>query len=188
MTYGSEKSDPAIVAMKPANNVPAGSAEPGERRAGPKDNPGSQSSRRAQKRESESQAADRIRQAAMRNPGERLVALLHHITIDALCDAFNLLRVDAAAGVDGVTWDEYADGLDDRLVNLHGRVHRGAYRAPPSRRVYIPKEGGGQRPLGIASLEDKIVQRAVTDTILVPIYETEFLGFSYPMFNAHKKR
>ena len=179
MTNGSEKSDPAIVAMKPANNVPAGSAEPGERRAGPKDNPGSQSSRRAQKRGSESQAADRIRQAAMRNPGERLVALLHHITIDALRDAFNLLRVDAAAGVDGVTWDEYADGLDDRLVDLHGRVHRGAYRAPPSRRVYIPKEGGGQRPLGIASLEDKIVQRAVTDTILVPIYETEFLGFSY---------
>ena len=165
--------------MKPANNGPSGPAEPGERRGGPKGNPKGQSSRRAQKRGSESQAADRIRQAAKRNPDECLVALLHHVTVDCLRDAYHSLRKDAAAGVDGVTWEAYADGLEDRLVDLHGRVHRGAYRAPPSRRVYIPKEDGGQRPLGIASLEDKILQRAVTDTILVPIYETEFLGFSY---------
>ena len=112
-------------------------------------------------------------------PGERLVALLHHITTEALSDAFHSLRKDAAAGVDGVTWAHYADGLDGRLSDLQGRLHRGAYRALPSRRVYIPKEDGGQRPLGIAALEDKIVQRAVTDTILVPIFETEFLGFSY---------
>ncbi len=179
MMYGSKKSDSPIVAMKPANNGPSGPAEPGERRGGPKGNPKGQSSRRAQKRGSESQAADRIRQAAKRNPDECLVALLHHVTVDCLRDAYHSLRKDAAAGVDGVTWEAYADGLEDRLVDLHGRVHRGAYRAPPSRRVYIPKEDGGQRPLGIASLEDKILQRAVTDTILVPIYETEFLGFSY---------
>ena len=165
--------------MKPANKGLPGPAEPGERRAGPKGNPGSQSSCRAQKRGSESQAADRIRQAAKRNPEERLVALLHHITVSVLAEAFHSLKSDVAAGVDGVTWEMYAEGLEDRLVDLHRRLHRGAYRAPPSRRVYIPKEDGGQRPLGIATLEDKIVQKAVTDTILVPICETEFLGFSY---------
>ena len=174
-----KKSDSAIVAMNPANKGLSGPAEPGERRAGPKGNPGSQSSRRAQKRGSESQAADRIRQAAKRNPEERLVALLHHVTVPVLSEAFHSLKSDVAAGVDGVTWEMYAEGLEDRLVDLHRRLHRGAYRAPPSRRVYIPKEDGGQRPLGIATLEDKIVQKAVTDTILVPIYETEFLGFSY---------
>lgn len=179
MMNGLKKSDPAIVAMKPANNGPPGPAEPVEQRAGPKGNPERQSSRRAQKRESETQAADRVRQAARRNPDERLVALLHHVTTESLHDAYHSLRKDAAAGVDGVTWAAYAHGLGDRLADLHGRVHRGTYRAPPSRRVYIPKEDGGQRPLGIASLEDKVLQRAVTDTILVPIYETEFLGFSY---------
>ena len=151
----SEKSDPVTVARKPANNGPAGSVESGERRAGPKDNQGSRSSCRAQKRGSESQAADQIRQAVMRNPDERRMALVHRVTISALHDAFHLWRVDAAAGVDGVTRDEYADGLDNRLVDLHGRGHGGAYQAPPPRRVYKPKEGGGQRPLGIASLEDK---------------------------------
>ena len=182
---GSEKSDSAIIAMKPSNNGPSGSAEPVERRAGPKGNPQRQNLRRAQKRGSGSQAAERIRQAARRNPKERLVALLHHVTVESLRDAFHSLRKDAAAGVDGVMWQEYAEGLEDRLVDLHGRVHRGAYRAPPSRRVYIPKEGGGQRPLGIASLEDKILQRAVADTIVMPICETEFLGFSYRFRPGH---
>ncbi len=107
------------------------------------------------------------------------MALLHHVTFEALHDAFHSLRKDAAAGVDGVTWEIYADGLEGRLADLCARVHRGAYRAPASRRVFIPKEDGGQRPLGIAALEDKVLQRAVTDVILVPIYETEFLGFSY---------
>ena len=97
-----------------------------------------------------------------------------------LAEAFHSLKSDVAAGVDGVTWEMYAEGLEDRLIDLHGRLHRGgAYRAPPVRRVEIPKPDGGTRPLGIATLEDKIVQKAVTDTILVPIYETEFLGFSY---------
>ena len=179
MTNGLEKSDPVIVAVKPANKGRQRPAEQVEPRAGAGGNSGSRSRCRAQKRESLSQEADRIRQAAKRNPEERLVALLHHVTVSVLAKAFHSLKRDVAAGVDGVTWDMYAEGLEDRLIDLHGRVHRGAYRAPPVRRVDIPKPDGGTRPLGIAALEDKIVQKAVTDTILVPIYESEFLGFSY---------
>ncbi len=179
MTKGLEKSDPAIVAVKPANKGRPRPAEQVEPRAGAEGNPESQNTRRAQKRASVSHAADRIRQAAKRNPDERLTSLLHHITVPVLEEAFHALKRDAAAGVDGVTWDMYAEGLGDRLVDLHARIHRGAYRAPPVRRVEIPKPDGGDGPLGIASLEDKIVQKAVADTILVPIYETEFLGFSY---------
>ncbi len=189
MMHDSEKSDPGIVAEKRANKDATASAELVERRAGPEGKPGRRATCRAQKRVSVQQAAERIRAAAKRNPEERLVALLHHITAEALEAAYHALRQDAAAGVDGVTWAAYADGLADRLIDLHARVQRGAYRAPPSRRVYIPKEDGGQRPLGIAALEDKILQRAVTDTILVPIYETEFLGFSYgfrPGRGAHR--
>ena len=179
MTNGLEKSDPAIVAVKPANKGRQRPAERVEPRAGAEGNPGGRSRRRAQKRESLSHEADRIRQAAKRNPEERLVALLHHVTVPVLAEAFHSLKSDVASGVDGVTWEMYAQGLEDRLVDLHGRLHRGAYRAPPVRRVEIPKPDGGTRPLGIAALEDKIVQKAVTDTILVPIYESEFLGFSY---------
>ena len=126
-----------------------------------------------------SQAAERIRQAATRKPKEKLTALLHHITTDVLEVSYFILKKDAAAGVDGVTWDEYGNGLAMRLLGLHDRVHSGAYRALPSRRVEIPKPDGGTRPLGIAALEDKIVQTAVAETILVPIFEPEFLGFSY---------
>ena len=179
MMYDLEKSDSGIVAGKPANKGPRGLAEPVEPRPGPKGNPGSQHTGRAQERGTVSHAADRIREAAKRNPGERLVALLHHVNRETLRDAFFGLKKNVSSGVDGMTWAVYAEGLDDRLDDLHDRVHSGAYRAPPSRRVYIPKEDGGERPLGIASLEDKIVQKAVTDTILVPIFEPEFLGFSY---------
>ena len=179
MTHGLKKSDSAIVATKPANNGVRASAEPVERRAGPKENSKRQNRHHAQEWARLSHAADRVRQAAKRKPRERLVALLHHVNEQTLHRAFLDLRKDAAVGVDGVTWQMYAEGLEGRLADLKDRVHSGAYRAPPSRRVYIPKESGGKRPLGIASLEDKIVQRAVTDNILVPIYETEFLGFSY---------
>ena len=178
MMYDSEKSDPGIVAEKRANKDAPASAELVERRAGPEGKPGRRATCRAQKRASVQQAADRIRAAAKRNPGERLVALLHHVSVPALRVAYFSIRKDAASGVDGITWLMYGNGLDDRLADLHDRVHSGAYRAPPSRRVFIPKDDGGQRPLGIASLEDKILQKAVTDQILVPIYETEFLGFS----------
>ncbi len=124
-------------------------------------------------------AADRIRQAAERNRKERLTALLHHITPETLKAAFHALRRDAALGVDGKSWSEYGEGLEENLLDLHRRVHAGTYRALPVRRVNIPKPDGGTRPLGIAALEDKIVQRAMVDVILTPIYEVEFLGFSY---------
>src|SRR5690348_10928154 len=108
----------------------------------------------------------------------RFTALLHHMTVDLLRESFYSLKRKAAPGVDGVTWYEYEAGLQDRLITLHGRIHRGAYRAQPSRRVYIEKEDGRQRPLGVAALEDTIVQQAVV-TILNQIYEEDFLGFSY---------
>ena len=137
-----------------------------------------QSMVRTQSRAAVDQAQARIREAVNRNSGEKLTALLHHVTVDSLRWAFLQLRKDAAAGVDGTTWEGYAQGLEARLTDLHRRVHTGAYRAQPSRRVYIPKSDGRQRPFGIAALEDKIVQQAVV-VILTPIYEAEFLGFSY---------
>ncbi len=174
-----EKSDLAIVAVKSANKGAVVPAELMERRAEPKGNPQGQSTRRAQDRESVSQAAERIRQFVQREPQARLTTLLHHVTVDALGWAFFELKKNAAAGVDGMTWSKYAEGLEGRLADLHDRVHSGAYRATPSRRVNIPKPDGGMRPLGIAALEDKIVQKAVAETILTPIYEAQFLGFSY---------
>ena len=176
---GVKKSDGAIVPSKRANNGVRASAEPVEERASTKGNPRSESTRRTQCRESVTQAAERIRQAATRKPREKLTALLHHVTPDALRWAFHALKRDAAAGVDGMTWTEYAEGLEERLLDLHRRVQTGAYRAPPVRRVRIPKPDGGTRPLGVAALEDKIVQKAVTEIVLTPIYEPAFLGFSY---------
>ena len=176
---GMEKSDSAIVAVKSANKGTAVPAEPMERRAGPKGNPQGQSTRRAQDRESVSQAVGRIRQFVQREPQARLTTLLHHVSVDALRWAFFELKKNASAGVDGMTWSQYAQGLEGRLADLRDRVHSGAYRATPSRRVNIPKPDGGTRPLGIAALEDKIVQKAVAETILTPIYEAQFLGFSY---------
>ena len=176
---GMEKSDSAIVAMKSANKGVVVPAEPMEPRAEPKGNPRGQSTRRAQDRESVSQAAERIRQFVQREPQARLTTLLHHVTVDALRWAFFELKRNASAGVDGMTWTMYAERLEGRLADLHDRVHSGAYRATPSRRVNIPKPDGGTRPLGIAALEDKIVQKAVVETILTPIYEAQFLGFSY---------
>ena len=179
MMNGMEKSDSVIVAVKPANKGAPVPAEPMEPRTEPKGNPESQSTRRTQDRESVSQAADRIRQFVQREPGVRLTTLLHHVTVDALRWAFFEMKKNAAAGVDGMTWRMYEEGLEGRLADLHDRVHSGAYRATPSRRVNIPKPDGGTRPLGVAAIEDKIVQKAVAETILTPIYEAEFLGFSY---------
>jgi hypothetical protein len=109
---------------------------------------------------------------------EKFTALLHHVTADLLREAYYGLKQEAAPGIDGVTWRAYGDGLEGKLEDLHERVHRGSYRAQPSRRRYIPKPDGRQRPLGIAALEDKIVQRAVVE-VLNTIYEEDFLGFSY---------
>jgi RNA-directed DNA polymerase len=120
----------------------------------------------------------RVRRTAEEKKQERFTSLLHHVTMDLLRESFLNLKRTAAAGVDGVTWKEYEKGLEDRLKDLHGRVHRGAYRAQPSRRIYIPKADGRKRPIGIAAVEDKIVQQAVV-TVLNEIYEADFLGFSY---------
>src|SRR4029078_10747619 len=178
MMHGHEKSDPVIVAVKPANKADANAAESVEPRAGTKGNAGQQSTRRAQNRASVSQALNRIRQVARERKKERFTALFHHISIDLLRTAFFALKGDAAPGVDRLTWRDYEADLGHRLKDLHDRVHRGAYRALPSRRVYIPKPDGRQRPLAVAALEDKIVQRAVV-ALLNAIYEEDFLGISY---------
>jgi RNA-directed DNA polymerase len=183
-----EKSDTPIVPVKRANNadLSSGALAKEEQSAtecvegsGVKErNADLQSTLRTQSRVGVSQAQERIREAITRNEQEQLTALLHHVTVDGLRAAFFGLKRDAAPGVDRVTWKEYADGLEERLADLHGRVHRGAYRALPSRRKFIPKPDGRLRPLGIAALEDKIVQSAMV-AILTPVYEAEFLGFSY---------
>ena len=178
MMHGGEKSDPAIVARKPANKAGQPAAEPVERRAGAEGNAGRHHTHRAQDRASVSQALGRVRQAARQRKKERFTALLHHLSPDLLRVAFFALKRDAASGVDGLTWRAYEAGLEPRLADLHARVHRGAYRALPSRRRYIPKPDGRQRPLAIAALEDKIVQKA-TVAVLNAIYEEDFLGFSY---------
>jgi len=175
---GHEKSDPAIVARKPANKAGQPAAERVERRAGAEGNADQQSTHRSQSRAHVTQALDRVRQAARQRKKERFTALLHHVNIDTLRVAFYARKLKAAPGVDGLTWQDYEAELEPRLEDLHGRVHRGAYRPQPSRRVYIPKADGKQRPLAIAALEDKIVQGA-TVMVLNAIYDGDFLGFSY---------
>src|SRR6476660_297361 len=178
MMDGHEKSDPAIVAAKSANKVTSVTAEPMEPRAGTKGNVDEQSTFRAQDRDRVTQALACVRQAARQRKKEKFTSLLHHIDVASLQMAFLALKRDAAAGADGVTWQAYAADLDRNLTDLRARVHRGAYRPQPSRRTYIPKADGRQRPLAIAALEDKIVQRA-TAAVLSQIYEEDFLGFSY---------
>src|SRR3984893_3839169 len=178
MMHGREKSDSAIVAGKPTNKAVPTAAEPVEPRAGAKENANQQSTHRTQGRERVTQALARGRQSARRSKKERFTALLHHISIDMLREAFWALKRKAAPGVDGLTWPTYEADLDRNLTDLHERVHRGAYRALPSRRTYIPKADGRRRPLAVAALEDKIVQRA-TAAVLNAIYEEDFLGFSY---------
>ena len=173
-----EKSDCAVVPVNQLNKEGQPSAEVGEGRARTEKNiirshtPPTQSGTRV------SQGLEGVRQAASVRKQERFTALLHHLTLNLLRDSFYALKRQAAPGVDGVTWREYETGLEGRLSDLHSRVHRGAYRARPSRRVYIPKADGRQRPLGIAALEDKVVQQAVV-TVLNQIYEADFKGFSY---------
>lgn len=178
MMHGPEKSDSSIVATKPTNKLRRPGAEPVEPREGTEGNAGKPRTRRTQSRVSVSHGRDRVRQAARQRREERFTAVLHHVTVDLLRDAYSWLEPDAASGVDGLTWQAYGQNLEANLVDLHGRVHRGGYRARPSRRRYIAKPDGRQRPLGIAALEDKIVQRAVVE-ILNAIYEEDFLGFSY---------
>jgi retron-type reverse transcriptase len=177
MMHEPEKSDPSVVAKKPANNPGRSGAESVERREGAEGNAGRARTRRTPCRESVFSGLERVRERARQGKKERFTALLHHVNVDLLRAAFSWLKRDAAPGIDGLTWQEYEQNLEVRLVDLHARVHRGAYRALPSRRKFIPK-GDGQRPLGVAALEDKIVQRAVV-AVLNAIYEADFLGFSY---------
>ncbi len=176
--HGPEKSDSVVVAVKPTNKAERSVAEPVEPRTGTKGNADQQSTRRAQDRVSVSQALERVRQAARQKKKERFTALLHHVAPAMLRTAFYALKRDAAPGIDGMTWEAYEADLDRRIEELHARVKSGAYRASPSRRSYIPKEDGSKRPLAVAALEDKIVQRAVS-AVLSAIYEEDFLGFSY---------
>jgi group II intron reverse transcriptase/maturase len=173
-----EKSDCAVLPVNQPNKGRQLPAEGGEGRAQMKENIDQSCMLLTQSRKGMSQGLDGVRKAAKGRKQEQFTALLHHLDIDLLRDSFYALKRQASPGVDGVSWQEYEAGLEDRLVDLHSRVHRGAYRAQPSRRVYIPKADGRQRPLGIAALEDKIVQQAVV-TILNQIYEVDFKGFSY---------
>jgi len=133
---------------------------------------------RTQSRESGPNGLERVREAAKKDGKLQFTALLHHVNIDLLRDSYNSLKKTAAPGVDGTTWQGYGQGLEEHLQDLHGQIHRGAYQAQPSRRVWIPKADGRERPLGIAALEDKIVQHAV-GRVLNQIWEEDFLGFSY---------
>jgi len=178
MMHGGGKSDSAIVAGMSANKAERSAAEPAEPRAETKGNASQQSTGRMPSRGSVEQALERIRRTARERKKERFTTLLHHVSIEHLEDAFYELKENAAAGVDGLTWRTYEADLDRHVEDLHARLHRGAYRPQPGRRVYIPKPDGGQRPLAVAALEDKIVQRA-TAAVLNAIYEEDFLGFSY---------
>lgn len=186
--HAPEKSDRAVVPMNQPNKGDVILAEVGEGRARSKENIGQSNTSPTQSGERVSQGLSGVRQTARERKQARFNALLHHLTVDLLRGSYYALQRQAAPGVDGVTWKEYEAGLEDRLVDLHSRVHRGAYQAQPSRRVYIPKSDGRQRPLGVAALEDKIVQQAVV-TILNQIYEVDFKGFSYgfrPGRNPHQ--
>ncbi len=176
--YVQEKSDCAVVPVNLSNKEAQASEESGEGRAQTKENIVQSHKLPTQSGKGLSQGLRGVRQAARERKQERFTALLHHLNIRLLRDSFYALKRQASPGVDGVTWQEYETGLEDRLTDLLSRVHRGVYRAQPSRRVYIPKADGRQRPLGVAALEDKIVQQAVV-TILNQIYEVDFKGFSY---------
>jgi group II intron reverse transcriptase/maturase len=186
--HGHGKSDRLVIPAKPPNKAGQPVAEVAEERGLAKENAGQQNTHRTQSRGSVPSALDRVRQAASRNRKERFSALFHHITVERLREAFFKIKKDAAPGVDGVMWEQYEPELEENLRALHARLHKGAYRARPSRRAYIPKADGRQRPLGIAALEDKIVQRVVSE-VLNAIYEVDFLGFSYgfrPGRRAHQ--
>ena len=176
--YIFEESDSGIVPVNHSNKNGKPGAESEEGRPLIKENTHQPNTYPTQSENRVSQGLTGVRKAARENKEMKFTALLHHMTIDLLRKSFYSLKRKASPGVDGVRWKEYEPGLEGQLIDLHRRVHRGAFRATPSRRVYIEKEDGRKRPLGIAALEDKIVQQAVV-TILNQIYEEDFLGFSY---------
>jgi RNA-directed DNA polymerase len=172
-----EKSDDVVVPKKPPNKARA--AEVVEGRTSAKGNAGEQNAHRTQSRPRAPSALDRVREVATKDRKQRFTALLHHVyDLDRLRASYLAVKRDAAPGIDGETWRSYAEGLEDNLRDLSERLKRGAYRAKPVKRAYIQKSDGRQRPLGVPVLEDKIVQRALTE-VLNAIFETDFLGFSY---------
>lgn len=189
MMNGDGKSDECVVPTKMPNKGLKGPAEALEGRRSTKGNTSQQNISRTQRRKDGMDSAlERVRQVAKRDREAKFTALFHHVNEDRLRSAFYMLEPKSAPGIDGITWTMYQQDLDENLRSLVDRLHRGAYRAKPTRRVFIPKGDGGQRPLGIAALEDKIVQRAVVE-VLNAIYEVEFLGFSYgfrPGRSAHQ--
>ncbi|MGH2833363.1 MAG: group II intron reverse transcriptase/maturase [Solirubrobacteraceae bacterium] len=172
------KSDSPVVPAKPPNKPVSSGAEVVEERGLPKGNVASKTRPGRRAGQGVSSALDRVRRIAEKDKEARFTALLHHVDVDRLRAAYWALRPKAAPGVDGVTWQTYGQDLEGNLQDLHERVHRGSYRAKPARRAYIPKRDGRLRPLGIAALEDKLLQRAVVE-VLNSIYEADFLGFSY---------
>src|SRR6185436_961975 len=173
------QSDRSVVPGKPPNPAEGPAAEAGEGRGRAKGNSGEGDALRTPGRAGARSALDRVRQAAERDRKQRFTALLHHVyDVEGLRTAYHALKRDAAAGIDGETWEHYGESLGANLQDLAGRLKRGAYRAKPVRRAFIPKADGRLRPLGVPALEDKIVQRAVVE-VLNAIYDTDFLGFSY---------
>jgi RNA-directed DNA polymerase len=173
-----EKSDGPVVPEKLSNNALGGAAEAVEERGPAKGNATSETRSGLSAGQGAPSALGRVRRVAAMDKEARFTALLHHVDVDRLRAAYGALKPKAAPGVDGVTWEDYGVDLEENLRDLHARVHRGAYRARPSRRVLIPKPDGRLRPLGVAALEDKILQRALVE-VLNAVYEADFLGFSY---------
>jgi group II intron reverse transcriptase/maturase len=179
MTHGPRKSDRPVVPTKSPNKAGQPAAEAVEGRGPAEGNTEEHAAHRTQSRTNALSALDRVRQAARKDRKQRFTTLLHHVyDVERLRAAYLALKRGASPGVDGETWQHYGETLEENLQDLAGRLKWGAYRAKPSRRAYIPKADGRQRPLGIASLEDKLVQRAVVE-VLNAVYETDFLGFSY---------
>jgi group II intron reverse transcriptase/maturase len=176
--HGSGESYSGVVPAKQPNQSERSPAEAVEGRPLAKENTQEPNPCRTPSRKSGPSGLERVREAAKQDTKMKFTALLHHVSIDLLRQSYHSLKKEAAPGVDGMTWQEYGEDVEARLSDLHGRIHRGAYRAQPSRRVWIPKTDGRQRPLGVAALEDKIVQYAV-GTVLNQIWEEDFLGFSY---------
>lgn len=175
---GDEKSDEAVVPEKRANNAAEAAAEHVEERASAKRNTDEFTAARTQSRSTASRSLDSVRKVARMHRDERFTSLLHYVDVELLRKSFYSLKRNSAAGSDGLRWEEYQKGLEDRLVDLHSRIHSGRYNAKPARRTTIPKADGGERSLSIWCLEDKIVQQAIV-TVLNAVYEEDFLGFSY---------
>src|SRR5215471_2904534 len=185
--HADENSDGVIVPEKRPNKEGLPSAEAVEGRTPPKGNGGETAAARTLRRDTASNGLIAVRRAARQSKRVRFTALLHHITIDLLKQSYLSLERDSAPGIDGVTWQTYGENLEEKLKDLHDKVHRGSYRARPARRTYIPKADGSKRPLSILCLGDKIVQQTVA-TVHEAIYEEDFLGFSYVSAHSRGRR